>query len=77
MVLTDVQNEYIDNNRIICEEGCDYGYNCNNQVECKCEIKDSLPLMTEIGIDKDKLYKFTNIKNIANFDVLKCMNLLL
>ena len=31
--------------------------------------------MSKLKIDKDKLYKFAHIKNVANFDVLKCINL--
>ena len=77
MVLRDVQQEYIDNNKSICDEGCQFGgYNHeNNEVECNCDIKESMPPLSEISIDKDKLYKFANIKNVANFGVLKCINL--
>ena len=76
MVLSDVQRIYIDGNRSICEADCDYEY-VDNKVHCNCDIKDSLPPISEIKIDKDKLYKFANIKNIANFGVLKCINLLI
>ena len=31
--------------------------------------------MPEINIDKDKLYQFANIKMVADFGVLKCVNL--
>ena len=77
MVLRDVQQEYIDNNKSICDEGCVFGgYNHeNNEIKCNCDIKESLPPLSEISIDKDKLYKFANIKNVANFGVLKCFNL--
>ena len=75
MILTDVQKEYIDNNRIICDEGCKFEY-IDDSVECYCEVKTTFPPLSEIKIDKDKLYKFANIKNVANFGVLKCLNLL-
>ena len=75
MVLTDVQDEYKNKNKSICGEGCDYEYT-NKQILCNCEIKETLPLMSELKIEKNKLYKFSNIKNIANFGVLKCVNLL-
>ena len=76
--LADRQNEYITNKRNLCEDGCEFkAYNEDeDEVECLCEIKISLPLISEIDIDKDKLYKFMDIKNIANFNVMKCLSLL-
>ena len=75
MILTDVQREYINNNRIICNEDCKFEF-IDGTVECHCEVKSTFPSLSEIKIDKDKLYKFANIKNVANFGVLKCINLL-
>ena len=76
MILTDVQREYIDGNKSICDEDCVFGGYIDEKVDCNCDIKESLPPISEIKIDKDKLYKFANIKNIANFGALKCINLL-
>ena len=76
MTLTDVQKEYKDKNMLVCDEGCKYDYS-SDKIGCKCEVQTSFPPMSEIKIDKDKLYKFSNIKNVANFGVLKCLNLLL
>ena len=76
MTLTDVQKEYKDKNMIVCDEGCKYDYS-SDKIGCNCEVQTSFPPMSEIKIDKDKLYKFSNIKNVANFGVLKCLNLLL
>ena len=54
------------------------GYDTTNKrVECSCEVKFTLPLISEIKIDKNKLYKFMDIKKIANFDVLKCYKLII
>ena len=75
MTTTDLQNEYKTKNKMLCEEDCDYEYS-NGLYLCNCEIRDSLPSMSEIKIDKDKLYKFANLKNLVNFGVLKCVNLL-
>ena len=79
ITLKDRQNAYIENNRSLCEEDCSFvGYDQEtSKVKCSCEIKITLPLVSEIKIDKDKLYTFMNIKNIANFDVLKCWNLII
>ena len=78
MTLEDRQQNYIDNNMSICEEDCNFaGYDPNNgKADCSCGIKFSLPLVSEISIDKAKLYSFMNIKNIANFNVLKCYKLI-
>ena len=75
MILKDLQQEYIDNNKSLCDEDCEFDGYENNQVECNCDIKGSMPPLSEIKIDKDKLYNFVNIKNIANFGVLRCINL--
>ena len=76
MSLIDRQNEYKNNNRTICDDGCELNTSNKNNIECNCDIKNSTLKMTKLENDKDKLYKFTSIKNIANFDVLKCINLL-
>ena len=79
MTLDDRQQDYIDNNKSLCEEDCNFnGYDqVTGKVDCACEIKLNLPLISEIKIDKDKLYKFMDIKKIANFDVLRCYKLIL
>ena len=76
-IIDDRIQEYTDNNRSLCEEGCEYvGYNKSNKhVECNCEIKINLPLISTIIIDKNKLYQFWDIENMANIDILKCVNL--
>ena len=72
-----IQN-YSENNMSLCEENCQYiGYDAiNEEVLCKCEIKIELPLISDIKIDKNKLYKFVNFKKSSNFAVLKCIDLL-
>ena len=78
MTLEDRQKEYIQNNRSLCEEDCNFeGYDKETgKVDCSCAVKFTLPLVSEIKIDKNKLYKFMDIKKIANFDVLKCWKLI-
>ena len=79
MTIQDRQRQYIDYNKSLCEEDCTFiGYDTTNKrVECSCEVKFTLPLISEIKIDKNKLYKFMDIKKIANFDVLKCYKLII
>ena len=77
--LKDRQNDYIDNNMSICEEDCEFTEydNINHKAICSCTIKLKFPLISEIRIDKKKLFdNFKDIKNIANFKLLKCFNLL-
>ena len=74
--LNDRKNEFINNNMTICEEKCkldDYD-NINKKAKCSCEIKIKFPiLIDEIKFDKNELYKsFTDIKNIANLNLIKC-----
>ena len=75
ITLTDRKNEFVENNMTLCEEDCDlkdYDYD-NETVKCSCEIKIKLPLIDEIKFDKKKLYdSFTDIKNIANLNLMKC-----
>ena len=77
ITLDDRQKEFSNNNRSLCDENCNFaGYNKETgKVECSCEIKASLPFVSQIKIDKDKLYHFINIKNIVNFKVMLCYNL--
>ena len=78
--LSDRREDFIDKNMTLCEENCifeEYDF-INNKSICSCEIKIKLPIISEIYIDKNKLYEsFTDINNIANINVLKCYKLLL
>ena len=76
--LIDRQQEYIDNNKSLCEEECEFiKYNEElDKTECSCNVKVSPPLVSELKIDKSLLYKFVDMKKIANFDVMKCYFLL-
>ena len=61
----------------LCEENCKlvkYDYK-KKKAKCSCDIKLSIPfLIDDIRINKYELYKsFTDIKNIINFKIMKCM----
>ena len=78
--LKEWQNEFIKNNLSLCEENCDFGEynNDTKKAVCSCFTKVKLPLISEIKVDKEKLFSnFKDIRNIANFKMLKCYNLLL
>ena len=79
MTLSGKQKEYTNNNKSLCEENCEFiGYDrISHIIDCSCDIKDSSTMISDIKIDKSKLYSFININKIANFDVLKCVNLII
>ena len=79
MSLLDRQKRFADNNQSLCEEGCDfvkYHYD-KDQAECSCSINADPPLVSEIKVDKGALYNFVDLKRIANFDVMKCISVLM
>ena len=79
VTLKDRRFEYLNNNYTLCEENGDFtSYNQKTKKAlCSCKIKIKLPLLSEVKIDKSRLYdSFTNIKSIAYFEVLKCYYLL-
>ena len=57
VILKDRQQEYIDNNKFVCEENCIFSrYDTNTRKAiCSCEIKVKLPLISEIKFDKKKI----------------------
>ena len=73
ITLKDRRNEFIDNN--LCEKNCEYKrYDFNSKkAVCDCPVKNNIPLLSEIVIDKDKLLtNFKDIKSLMNLDVMKC-----
>ena len=73
--IKDRRNDFIDNNMALCEEKCDlinYNYS-NEKVKCSCQIKTSISPNYDFKFNKNKFFKcFIDIKNIANFNILKC-----
>ena len=59
----------------LCEEKCDlinYNYT-NEKVKCSCEIKTNISQNSDYKFNKNEFFKsFTDIKNIANINILKC-----
>ena len=79
MTLSEKQKDYENNNKSLCEENCEYiGYDkLDKLVKCNCDIKDGSTVISDIKVDKSKLYDFMGIDKLANFDVLKCVNLII
>ena len=75
ITLTDRKNEFIQQNKTLCQENCDFtGYDYSSKkVKCSCKVKESETFFSDMKIDKEKLYNnFINIKNYANFNILVC-----
>ena len=73
------QNEFIKNNLSICEEDCNFNDydNITKKAVCSCFTKIKLPMISEIKVNKEILFSnFKDIRNIGNFNMLKCINLL-
>ena len=59
----------------LCEENCelmDYNYT-TKKAKCLCEVKLETTENYDIKFDKKDFFKsFTDIKNIANLNIMKC-----
>ena len=77
--LEDRKKEYIDGNKMVCQENCDFSeYDSNTKkAKCLCNAQESSSSFADMKIDKKKLYQsFTDIKNIVNFRLMKCYKVL-
>ena len=75
IILKDRKNEFIDGNKMVCPDDCDFlDYNSSSQkAECLCDAKGASSSFEFMNINKTKLYEnFQNIKNIANINLLHC-----
>ena len=75
ITLKDRKNEFVDNNMSLCEENCEFiEYNQEKgKAKCSCDIKLSISENYETKFNKNDFFKsFTDIKNMFNFDVIKC-----
>ena len=73
--LKDRKNEFIENNRTLCQEDCDFTYyNYNtHKVNCSCKVKEPSSSFRYMKINKTKLLQnFIDIKNIANINIIFC-----
>ena len=75
IILKDRKEEFISNNKTLCQESCILsGYdNHTKKVKCTCDVVESSSSFVHMKINKTKLYKnFIDIKNIANIKLLVC-----
>ena len=69
--------DYIENNKMICQEDCifsEYDYNLK-RAKCTCKVNETPLSIINMKIDKKKLYgNIKDIKNIANVNILMCFS---
>ena len=73
--LNDRKSQFIKSDKIVCQEGCSFSeYDKKNKVaNCSCEAKEPPLSIADMNINKDKLLEnLKDIKNIVNFEFLKC-----
>ena len=77
--LKDRKNEFIEGNKTVCQDDCDFSeYDYNTQkAKCTCKVKESSSSIFDMKINKTKLYEnFIDIKNIANINLMGCYKVL-
>ena len=73
--LKDRQTEFIDKDKVVCQEDCDFSeYDYETfKAKCSCEVKETPASVADMNINKAKLLEnFKDIKNIVNFEFLIC-----
>ena len=77
--LNDRKNEFVQNNKTVCQENCDftdYDYDIK-KAKCSCKVKESSNSSALMNINTTEiLNSFRNIKNIANVRILNCYKVL-
>ena len=80
ITLKDRKTNYIDGDKIICQEDCQFTtYDSEkSKAECLCNVKETPSTIANMNINKEKILdNFINIKNIANLNFLVCYKKLL
>ena len=82
ITLTYRQKEFIEGNKTLCQDGCDFEKydNINKRAEYSCKGKDFKSIInsiSDIKIDKKKLFEnFIDVNNIINIGIIKCYKIL-
>ena len=73
--LKDRKNEYVNGNKMICQDDCDFAnYDYDTlKAKCSCKVKESSSSFIDMNINKTKILEnIKEIKNFANFKFLIC-----
>ena len=75
IVMKDRKNEFIDKDRIVCQDDCffsEYDY-VNSKAKCLCNVKKCSQSYSDMKINKEKILdNLKNINNLINFKFLIC-----
>ena len=75
IIMKDRQNEFIDKDRVVCQDGCffsEYNYDIS-KAKCLCSVKKCSESYADMHIDKSKILdNFKNINNLINYKFLVC-----
>ena len=80
ITLNDRKEEFINNNKTICQEKCIFAeYNDTTQkAKCVCDVVEASSSFSNLKIDKSELYKsIIDIRNMVNIKILLCYKKLL
>ena len=73
--LKDRKKEFIEGNKTVCQEDCDfseYDYSMH-KATCSCKVKEKTDSIFDLKINVSKIYEnFIDIKNIVNLNLLVC-----
>ena len=70
ILLNDRQNEFNNNNMLLCENGCSYNGYINKTSKCECDVKFQQIIISELVNNKNVLtYNFTNKNDMIT---MKC-----
>ena len=80
IILKDRRKEFIEENKTVCQDYCDfmeYDY-INQRAKCSCKVKESKASLAEMKINKTTFFEnFIDFKNVANIQLIKCYKVLL
>ena len=75
ITINDRQNEFIEKNKTVCQDGCildSYDYR-TKRAKCSCDVKEKSFSFIDMNINTTDLFNnFKDIKNKANFNLLGC-----
>ena len=80
ITLSDRKDEFINNNKTICQEKCIFAeYNdITQKAKCVCDVVEASSSFSNLKIDKSELYKsIIDIRNMVNIKILLCYKKLL
>ena len=79
IIIKDRQKEFIDKNKTVCQENCEFTeYNYNTQkAKCSCKVEESSSSSIFMNINKTEIYEsFKDIKSKMNIEILRCYKVL-